>query len=165
MKRTAINLLAATVLVFGATAAFGQTATLTGSASTTGTDNVTAFVNAVCTISNFSLAFGEYNPLATADLDSAAATISVNCTSGINPAIEFAGGRTILNADDGTTTLNYEVFTDSTRTTALVDATPAAMGVSDGSTALTYPLYGRIPALQNVTAGNYAGTLTATINW
>lgn len=153
MKRTAINLLAATVLMFGATAAFGQTA------SSSNTDNVTASVTAVCTVDVFSLAFGAYDPTSATPLD-ANTTISVSCTKGAAPSITLSAGRTITN---GTDNLTYSLFSDA-YTTAWVDG--GSVGTSTGpASPMTVALYGRLAASQNVSAGSYAGTLNATVNY
>lgn len=152
MKRTAINFFAAAVLVFGATAAFGQ------SASSTNTDNVTATVAEACTVDVFSLAFGAYDPLG-GDVD-ANTTISIYCTKDMAPTIDLSAGRTITN---GTDSLTYSLWSDA-YTTAWTDG--VSVGTStDPAVAMTVDVYGRLAGGQNVSAGSYAGTLNATVNW
>lgn len=154
MKRSIINFLAVSILLFGATSVFAQ------SASTSDTGNVTATVSDVCTISNFALAFGSYDPTSATDDDDASATIEVFCTKDVNPTLDLSAGRTMTGPD----VLTYEVYTDSTRNTLWADGFD--LGTStDPTVALTAALFGRIPANQAVAAGSYAGTLTATVNW
>lgn len=154
MKRT-INFVAAAVLVFGATAAFGA-----GTASSSNSNNVSATVAAVCTVDVFNLAFGAYDPLGTTPVD-ANATISVACTKGMSPTLSLSAGRTMTN---GTDNLTYTLWSNSGYTTAWTDG--VSVGTSaNPATAMTVPVYGRLATGQNVSAGSYAGTLNATVNW
>jgi spore coat protein U-like protein len=153
MKRTAINLFAATVLVFGATAAFGQ------SASSSNTDNVTADVAESCTVDVFGLAFGTYDPAS--GNATASTTIEVSCTKDLAPTIDLSAGRTITNGSDS---LTYSLWTDALHTAAWVDG--VTVGTStDIAVPMEIDVYGLIAAGQNVSAGSYAGTLNATVNY
>jgi len=140
-------------------------------ATATGTFAVTATVVKACSISATALAFGNYDPT-TAAPDDATSTISVNCTNGTQYNVGLNAGTgpsatvTSRKMTDGFVALNYAIYRDSARATnwgntvgtdtvsATATATPASLTV-----------YGRIPAGQNVNAGNFADTITATITY
>jgi spore coat protein U-like protein len=129
---------------------------------------VTAEVAEVCDVTASPLAFGAYNPLAATALGGTA-TVTVTCTSGILAGIELDDG---LNANTGSTAdiplrrinsgtnfLNYQLSQDSGHVTVWggSPATDVAHTGTGAPVALT--VHGRIPALQNVPAGDYADTI------
>lgn len=164
MKRTAINFFAAAVLVFGATAAFGQTAT-----SPTNNNNITASVITNCTIGTFSLAFGSYDPAATA-ADTATSTIDVRCTKGTTGvSVTLDNGANASRRMLSATTsdyLDYEIFSDAGYTSTWPSATPGVTATFASAVVQTLNVYGRIPAHEAAgVAADYRDTVIATVNW
>ena len=128
-----------------------------------------------CTVSSAGLAFGVYDVLASAPTD-ATGTVTVNCTGDSEPAnnrILFlsGGGSGNYNARRmvaGANQLNYQIYTDATRTTVWGDGSNGTGAVNlpvavPGSASAT--LYGRVPALQAVPTGAYLDTITVTVNF
>lgn len=122
------------------------------------------------------LDFGPYDPVtanAVADLDGAG-NISVTCTSGATVDITLGQGD---NADTGSTAgaplrrlndggtnfLDYNLYTSGARTTVWEDVT--GVGYTGVGTAELVPVFGRIPAGQNVPSGSYADTVLATVTF
>lgn len=174
MKKSVFVALA--VVILAAPAVFAATAT------STNVDNVTATVANNCTISNFAITFGAYDPVvanAATPLD-AQANVNVFCTKGATPTSITMGtgtygaagvGRFMTN---GTDNLAYEVYLNSTRTTVWNTTNVVTPNASTSkNTALTQggaannPIvaYGRVAAGQDVSAGNYKGTIQATVNF
>jgi spore coat protein U-like protein len=133
-----------------------------------------------CTVSATSVAFGTYDPLAGAALDTTG-TVSVTCTSAIPPRVDYDillnpgqsasyGPRAMTN---GTSQLNYNLYTDPTRTQVWGDGSGATSVISarynvtrPGSTETRdYTVYGRAFAGQNVTTGVYLDNITVTVNF
>jgi spore coat protein U-like protein len=142
-----------------------------------GTDSdtftVSANVLATCEIVANDLDFGDYNPIAAANLD-AATTLSVTCTNGAGYNIgldlgEGAGASTAARhmANSGDTHfLGYTLYQNPGRTTlwgASIGSNTRA-GTGTGSAA-TIDVYGRIPMSQTVPSGSYSDTITVTVSW
>jgi spore coat protein U-like protein len=143
-------------------------------ASTSANLPVSATVVNNCTISTAALAFGSYDPVAgnlAADLN-ATGTVTIACTKGATTTIGLglgsnASGATRRLTDGVSNFLVYEMYQDSTRTTVWGNSgsallTPAA---APSKTARSFTVYGRIPANQDIPAGNYSDTVTATVNF
>ncbi len=168
--------------LFLTTLAIAVMATPMFAASTPTTFTVTASVTANCTISASNMNFGAYDPITAnntggADLY-ATSTLTVACTknapnvwigldSGANGASAVGTSRAM--AAGGGNFLSYELYTS--------DPNPAP-GAAWGNTALTgysyvaaskaataITVYGRTPLGQDVSAGAYSDTITATINY
>src|SRR5438105_4264195 len=135
---------------------------------------VTASVANNCTITTAPLAFGSYDPVVThasANLD-ATGTVTVACTKGAATTIGLnlgsnATGSTRRLFDGGSNYLTYEIYQDSNRTTVWGNSggallTPAA---APSKAARNFTVYGRVSSNQDVPAGNYADTITATVNF
>jgi spore coat protein U-like protein len=142
--------------------------------ATTGstTFSVTATVLASCTVSAGTLAFGSYTPTAGSPMD-ATSTVDVVCTNGTSYAVALDGGSTANNVaaramnDTNSHTLSYAIYKDSARATIWGDGTGATVtqsGTGSGSTQ-AFTAYGRVPALQFATAGNYSDTVTVTVSY
>jgi spore coat protein U-like protein len=136
--------------------------------------NVSATVANNCTISTVALAFGAYDPVTTnaaANLDSTA-TVTVACTKGATSTIGMnlgsnASGSTRRMTDGATNYLTYELYQDSGRTTVWGNSgtglfTPAA---APSKAARNFTVYGRVASNQDVPAGTYTDTITATVNF
>jgi spore coat protein U-like protein len=122
---------------------------------------------ASCTVSTVGVAFGSYDVFSSVDTDSTG-TVIVSCHS-------IASYKISLSAGAGTFTsrlmageaaqLHYNLFIDPQRLTVWGDGTSGTATVSARGTGGSYPVYGRIPALQNVPAGSYSDTLTVTVTY
>jgi len=132
---------------------------------------VTANVNVSCSIAASDLVFGAYDP-AGGDVDGQS-QVSVNCTNsstwnvGLN-AGTFSGATvsTRKMTGPGVFSLNYGLYSDSARTTNWGNTvgTDTVSGTGTGGTQIV-TVYGRIPGLQNVGAGGYQDTITATVTF
>jgi spore coat protein U-like protein len=133
---------------------------------------VTAQVIDACDITANDLDFGNYSSISASNLD-ASSSLDVMCTNGTSYAVALNEGTTGGGAftarlmTDGSNTLSYNLYTSSARTSVWGDGTGATLTVSGtGSGALqSLPVYGRVPASQNVPVGSYADTVTATISF
>ena len=132
----------------------------------------TAAAEAACTISTTPVSFGTYNVFA-ASPDDATGQITYRCTAPRPPLVRIhldKGGAPTFNPRQmrlGAEVLNYNLYLDSTRATIWGDGTG---GTQTYTQVLPLPnqninvsVYGRIPALQDVSAGSYTNTVTATI--
>ena len=133
-----------------------------------------------CTIETRPLSFGAYDPLAGTVLDAVGAIIYV-CGSG-NPGEETTGPKNIrIEMARGSSNsysdrtmlgpsfdpLHYNIYLDATRQTIWGDGTNGTEYYFDAhppnKTPVTVPAYGRIRALQDVEAGQYADVLPVRI--
>jgi spore coat protein U-like protein len=129
---------------------------------------------AACTISSAGVAFGAYNPRATG-ADNSSGTITVVCASTVTaPVVQLSTGQSgtysARRMTSGGWNLNYNLFTNSARTTIWGNGTGGSVSqtlsggtVSGGQRTFTRTVFGRIPALQNVGAGSYGDTITLTV--
>jgi spore coat protein U-like protein len=134
---------------------------------------VTLTVEASCTISVGTLDFGNIATLTTGAGDINASTdISVTCTSEAPYQIGLGLGLNALttqrrlfnSAATANTHLNYGLFRNNARDLAwgATKGTDTASGTGNG-TAQTHTVYGSVPSGQNVSLGDYADTVTATV--
>jgi spore coat protein U-like protein len=136
--------------------------------------SVTAAVSTNCTIGTAALAFGSYDPVvanAAANLD-ATGTVTITCTKGAATTIGLnlgsnASGTTRRLTDGASNYLTYEMYSDSGRTTVWGNAGAALVtpAVAPSKAARNFTVYGRVTSNQDVPAGNYADTVTATVNF
>lgn len=169
--RLSLIALATTVLVAGSA---------TAATTATGTFQVTASVANSCVVTAANnIAFGAYDPASsnnTTALDGAG-SVSVRCTRGSNAAIALNQGLNAATgslctsplrqmADGGTNRLRYDIYSDSGRASAWgCDATNDVDQSFTSLAPVTFTTYGRIPAGQDVPAGNYADTVTVTVTF
>jgi spore coat protein U-like protein len=155
----------------GAAAAAAQ---LSAAGSATATMSVSASVSNNCTISTTALSFGAYDPIVandTANLDGTG-SVTITCTKGSTPTVGMntgsnADGSTRRLADSSSNFIAYELFSDSQRSTVWGNSgtalfTPATTPSKD---ARQYTVYGRIAGGQDVPAGSYSDSITATVNF
>jgi spore coat protein U-like protein len=64
----------------------------------------------------------------------------------------------------GTADLDYNLYSDAARLIVWGDGVSAS-DVSASGTSVDLPIYGRIPARQNVKAGVYVDTITITVSY
>jgi spore coat protein U-like protein len=129
---------------------------------------------AACTITSTPLTYGTYNVFATTPLDSTG-SVTYRCgNSDHNIVITLdRGGAATFNPRRmllGTEVLNYNLYLDAARTTIWGDGTGGTQAFTEhnpqgNNRDLVLPIYGRIPAGQDVKAGTYTNTITATIQF
>jgi spore coat protein U-like protein len=126
-----------------------------------------------CTISSTSVNFGNYNVFNGTALDStgtityrcnaAAANITVTLSKGAsstyNPRVMTKGAET----------LQYNLYTNAARTTIWGDGTGGTSVYTranpPNNSNVNVTIYGRVPAGQDVSAGSFADTISATVNF
>lgn len=145
-------------------------ATATAYAQTT-TFQVTATVSPECVISAIDHDFGIYSPSSPADNLNGNNILTATCTLGVPYTLlldkGIGSGATAdvhkMTRVGGTEVLNYSLYQTVDRLLVLSDVlTLSGMGTG---LAIDHPVFGTIPASQNVPAGNYADTVTATITF
>jgi spore coat protein U-like protein len=134
---------------------------------------------AECSISTSGVSFGAYDVFSPAPLDGSGA-ISVSCTGLVASVLVSyelllspggSGGYLSRTLSNGSGQLSYNLYTDSARTSVWGDGSSGTAKVSDGyllglfTVTKDYPVYGRIPALQNAAVGGYADTIVVTVNY
>jgi spore coat protein U-like protein len=134
---------------------------------------------AACSVSATAVGFGNYNPLSAFDTD-ATGTVTVTCSGLASVLLSYeillskgsAGSYTPRRMASGGNTLNYNLYTNITRTTIWGDNTGGSSRVTGAilvqllvPTSNLHTIYGRIPASQNVAAGSYGDTITVTLNY
>jgi spore coat protein U-like protein len=135
------------------------------------TFKVTADVAANCTIAAADLDFAAYDPAGSAVPGQS--QITVNCTNGttwnvgLNAGV-FSGATTTTRkmTGPGSFALAYGLYTDASHTTnwGNVVGTDTKSGTGSGVDQILN-VYGLVPAAQNVGAGHYEDTITATVTF
>ncbi|HUJ14353.1 MAG TPA: spore coat U domain-containing protein [Thermoanaerobaculia bacterium] len=135
---------------------------------------ITAAVPAECTVSTSALNFGGYDPVVanSATPKDGTATVDVYCTKGALASVALdtgshASGSTRRMLGSSGDFLNYELYRDASRTTVW-NSTNIDTGTS--ASRLTpinggFTVYGRIPAGQDVSVGNYSDTVLVTVSY
>lgn len=143
----------------------------TAPAQTTDTFDVTATVIDSCTLTaGNTLAFGNYDPNSGTDLDGQT-TISVSCTNGTTADLALDVGsnadvstRRMADVTNGTSFLEYELYSDTGRTTVWGTGVDAVTYTGQGVlSAENQTVYGRVPSGQDVTVESYSDTVTVTL--
>ncbi len=144
----------------------------------TATVEVSATVESNCEITANPLVFGKYDPLNTADTK-ATSSITLTCVKN-TPVIGvdlsgLVGANGIRQMTNGTNTLDYQVYKagDAAGTACTAGALSVwgagndalKPGTATDSSAKSYNLCGVITASQDVGAGDYKDTLTATVSY
>lgn len=138
----------------------------TQAASGSANFDVSIQVNATCAISASNMSFGSITTGTTSNTD-ATSSLTVNCSNGVPYTISlgngnnYSGGRRMTN---GTTNINYYLYSDSNRSTQWNSISTQA-GTGSGSDQ-TLNVYGRIPSGQSVPyVGSYSDTVIATVSY
>ena len=128
--------------------------------------------DAACTITTTAVSFGSYNVFA-GSADDGTGQITYRCTSPRPPLVTIQldkGGSPSFSPRQmrrGSETLNYNLYLDSTRSTIWGDGTGGTQTYSRANPPtfqnVNLSVFGRIPAGQDVSAGTYSATVTATI--
>jgi spore coat protein U domain-containing protein, fimbrial subunit CupE1/2/3/6 len=125
--------------------------------------------SANCSISTSGLNFGTYDVFSSLD-DNITATIIVNCMKKKPYSISLSSGSGTFGSRTLTSTvgtLAYNLFLDPTHLSIWGDGssgTSTITGTGTGSNVNT-PVYGRIPAGQNVAVGTYSDLITVTVTF
>jgi len=146
-------------------------------ASATSSFSVTATVAANCTISTTTIAFGGYDPIVThasTPLDGTG-SVTITCTKGATTTIGLnagnngasAVGTTRAMSDGSGNFLSYEIYQNAPRNVLWGNSgadlfTPP---VAPSKSPRSFSTFGRVPAAQDVPAGGYTDTVTATVNF
>lgn len=132
-----------------------------------------------CSVSATSASFGAYNTASLLPLDGVG-NVRVACSTPlVNVLVSYtillspggAGSYGNRRLENGGSQLAYNLYTDFTRLFVWGDGSGGTATVSDGYLLMIlnqyrdYPVYGRIPAGQNVAAGRYTDTIQVTVNY
>ena len=127
---------------------------------------------AACTITTTAVSFGSYNVFS-GSADDGTGQITYRCTSPRPPVVTIQldkGASPSFSPRQmrkGAETLNYNLYLDSTRSTIWGDGTGGTQVYSRANPPrnqnINLSVFGRIPAGQDVSAGTYSATVTATI--
>jgi spore coat protein U domain-containing protein, fimbrial subunit CupE1/2/3/6 len=120
-----------------------------------------------CVITTTGLAFGSYDPFASAPVNGSG-SIVVYCNGWITLAYVSisagsSGDGTARAMASGAERLKYNVYRDAAQTQLWSDA-PPGVPIGPGFAAVL-PFYGSIPAGQDVAVGTYTDALTVTVNY
>lgn len=133
---------------------------------------------AACSVSTSALPFGNYNPLALTPQD-AVGQVSVQCSFLLSLLTTYtlklsAGGSgqySNRTMSSGGSTLNYNLYQDALRLIVWGNGTGGSGLVSHtqligvGGYTGNHPVYGRLPAQQNVAPGTYSDTIVVTLEY
>ena len=124
---------------------------------------------ATCSVTTSGLNFGTYDVFSSVD-DSISATIIVNCVKKKPYSISLSSGSGTFASRALTSTvgtLSYNLFLDPTHLTIWGDGSSGTSTVSGTGTGanISTPVYGKIPARQNVAVGSYSDLITVTVTF
>jgi spore coat protein U-like protein len=151
----------------------GVCADRASAATATATLAVSATVSKTCLVSNGTLTFGSYSPVAATPTDNSA-TFTLSCTKNTTATIGLntgsnASGATRRMSDGGGTPnfLAYELYQDASRSTVWGNAAGSWLSnTSASNVAQTLTVYGRITALQDVpSTTTYTDSVTITVTF
>jgi spore coat protein U-like protein len=127
-----------------------------------------------CSLTSTSIAFGNYDIFSPSPLDSLGQII-FRCGSNdhdVSISLDKGGAPTFnpRSMINGTNTLNYNLYLDAARTVIWGDGSSGTQNFfvhnpQTNNRDLNVPLYGRIPAGQGASVGNYSNMVTVTINF
>lgn len=121
----------------------------------------------ICSVTPQGVAFGAYDTLSAAATDGAG-TINVSCDASTSFTVSLSTGsgsyaQRLMTG--GANQLGYNLYTDASRTTVWGDGLGSTSTVSATGGNVNLPVYGRIPAQQNVPANSYGDTITVTVSY
>lgn len=126
------------------------------------------YSNAACSISSANFAFGGYSIFADWDKESSSG-IYISCNSTTSITIKLSSGNSGNYASrymlQGTSKLYYNVYIDSGKLSIFGDGTSGTSFYTGtaGKTTTYIPVFGRIPAKQQIPMGQYTDTLTVQL--
>lgn len=118
-------------------------------------------------------AFGNYDPFSSSPDDITAANfIAVTCKGNGTATIDLSTGNSgsyfPRNMSNGTDALTYNLYTSASLTSVWGNGAGGTVDVSfpyHGNTSMSYSVYGRVPAQQNVSPGSYLDSITITVTF
>jgi spore coat protein U-like protein len=159
MKRTLMAVLFGIILAVMVVSVPNMAAAATASGSL----SVTATVVGSCRVTGTTaVAFGNYDPTDTANNDVGQGSMTFRCTKGVAYMLWISGTRSMIV---GTETLLFGLYTDGGRSSAFPSAAGSLSTTAASNAPVTTQIYGRINALQDVAAGSYSTTLTASVEY
>jgi spore coat protein U-like protein len=156
-----------TVLLVVEFATFDKTLDLHSgkAATTTGVLTATANINASCTVSGNTMAFGTYS----GTVIDQTGIITANCTPGTSYTIAMTtaqtGGNYVMNTSPVVDPLNYKLYTNTGRTTEIISGTQIETNGHGNGNNQNITVYGRLPGAQVASIGAYSGTTTFTLTY
>lgn len=158
------SFIAATLALGATSAASAATTSTTLAASTT--------VAAKCySLTATAIAFDAYEPDAAA-ASTKSTTITAYCTKGTPLTVSLDKGangastsaRKLL-LSGGSDELSYQLYSDVNAATVWDDNDGKVSGTGNGLNQLSYTVYGKIPAKQDVSPGSYADSVQVTVTY
>lgn len=154
--------------VLMAVAGFALLPTAAMAATTNTTFTVSVAVPATCLISATALSFVAY----TGVVDVATSSISMTCSNttnynvGLNAGLASGATVSTRRMSNGANVISYSLYSDPNRTLnwGQTVGTDTITGTGSGTTQVL-TVYGRVPAGQFVTPGNYSDTIIATVTY
>jgi len=131
---------------------------------------------AACNVSSAPVTFGSYDVFSSSPLDGEG-SITVACDHTPPPTVMVSIGPStnsggfdprIMRLAAGSDMLEYNFYRDAGRTEIWGDGSGPTFIESQKifkNRDWTVPVYGRIPPLQDISAGSYSETVTVTITW
>ena len=135
---------------------------------------VSATVNNNCSITTVAVTFSPYDPLSGTADDTTGGSVTITCTKNSAPTIGlglglYASGAQANMSDGGSPAnlLMYALYKDAPGGAAWGNSGAALLTpvVTPSKAPRTFPVYGRIPAGQDVPSGTYNDTVVATVNF
>lgn len=144
-----------------------------------------AMAAAICSVSASTLDFGNYDVLSPIPTDSTT-TVQVTCERNPPPGVEVVSYTLSLSTGTGSyaartmirgaESLNYNLYADATRSSAVVWGNGTAGTVTVGNSlpplngqnrtrTATHTIYGRIPAEQDVSVGTFTANVILTMDY
>jgi spore coat protein U-like protein len=128
---------------------------------------MTTRAEAACTITTTSVAFGTYDVFG-ATPDDANGTVRISCTPRENIQVRLSRGSSATfnprTLRSGANILNYNLFRNVARTQIWGDGTAGtSVFAANNVRNTTLTVFGRVPASQDATVGNYSDTIVATV--
>ena len=138
---------------------------------------VSATIGSNCTITTIAVGFPAYDPIvahASSPDTSTSGSVTITCTKGAATTIGLGLGSyasaSQMRMSDGSSTpnyLNYALYQDNGHSIVWGNSGTALLTppVAPDKTARVFPVYGSIPAAQDLPAGTYNDTVLATVNF
>lgn len=137
---------------------------------------VSANIQASCSIITTAMQFGSYDPTDTEALV-ATATVTSTCTAGASGDITMGEGINSVGSgsldnparrmvdESGDNHLSYQIYTDSALSAVWGNMPSSGVSYTGTGTPLITTAYGRVPALQSVSQGNFSDSIQVEINF
>jgi spore coat protein U-like protein len=118
-----------------------------------------------CSVSTSGPVFGAYDPFSLTALDSAG-DIAVTCSASVPYTVALGTGVGSYPSRQMSAAghlLLYNLYTDASRVTVWGDGSAGSAVVSGNLASAHHPVYGQVPARQNVPVGAYGDGVTITV--